>query len=273
MQGVCKLCLKNKELVRSHLLPRALWEYCRKDDHKPIMITDDVLLATDRQIQYPLLCVECEDVLNDGGEGWMLDKLATYEKTFPLYDLLAKAPPVSTLPEALIYFAANSPDIDVKKIVHFAMGIYWKAAVHSWRGGEIDPKIELGKYSEPLRTWLLGKTAFPGHMYLSVFITPPELAQISMFPPYEAVRQEGWRVHYLYVPGLLFMLNVGKTVDESRKWICTWNNPGHPITFSKTLLRKFMDASGTAFRNARKTHSFLKAMDKVAKERNEELPR
>jgi hypothetical protein len=41
-------------------------------------------MASERQWQYPLLCFDCEQVLNDGGEDWWVTKLATFEQTFPL---------------------------------------------------------------------------------------------------------------------------------------------------------------------------------------------
>src|SRR5438045_2998001 len=83
--GVCKMCLPKKNLESSHLIPRRVYEYCDREAHNPIVLADDVLIASDRQWQYPLLCFDCEQVLNAGGEGWCVTKLATFEKTFPLW--------------------------------------------------------------------------------------------------------------------------------------------------------------------------------------------
>jgi hypothetical protein len=74
-----------------------------------------------------------------------------------------------------------------------------------------------------------------------------------------------------YVPGLLFMLKVGRTIDSGRKWLCIWNNPDHPITYSEKLLQNFVKAAGNTFKNARQTQSFLRAMEKIAKEKGEEI--
>lgn len=137
-------------------------------------------------------------------------------------------------------------------------------------GGRNEPRIELGKYAEPLRTWLRGESAFPANMYLVVGMAPPDDAQMSMFPPYEAVRH-GWHVFYTYVPGILFMLNVGRTVDEPRKWLCAWNNLDHPITISEGLLDNFKKASERTFRGARQTNSFLCAINKIAEGKGEKF--
>ena len=44
---------------------------------------------------------------------------------------------------------------------------------------------------------------------------------------------------YVYVPGLLFMLNVGPDTDKTRRPLCLWNNPDRPILSSGVLLDKF----------------------------------
>jgi len=50
--GVCKMCLQEENLVSSHLVPRAVYEYCDREGHNPIVLTGDVLMASDRQWQY-----------------------------------------------------------------------------------------------------------------------------------------------------------------------------------------------------------------------------
>ncbi len=69
-------------------MPSATYDYCRKGDFKPIYVGRGVLIPSDRELQDYLLCRDCEAILNRGGEDWILDKLATYEREFPLYDIL-----------------------------------------------------------------------------------------------------------------------------------------------------------------------------------------
>lgn len=130
------MCLEEKDLVRSHLMPAAIYQYLQTAKHKPIVVGDGALIPTDRQLQDHLLCQECEDILNDGGETWIIDKLARLEKAFPLFDSVTAIPPAHNLERTKIYHAAKTPTIDVEKLVHFGMGLFWKAAVHSWKGGE-----------------------------------------------------------------------------------------------------------------------------------------
>lgn len=141
--GKCKMCLKEKALVSSHLMPAALYDYCRKEEHRPIKVGDGFVIPTDRKTQDYLLCQECEDLLNKGGEKWIADKLATWERSFPLYDLLTKVPPEFDEDGMIVYSAAKNSDIEVNKLEHFALGLFWKAAVHSWRGSTRNPRMPI----------------------------------------------------------------------------------------------------------------------------------
>jgi hypothetical protein len=174
--GKCKMCLEEKVLVTGHLMPRALYEYCREGEHRPIKVGGGFVLPTDRQTQTYLLCDGCEEILNKGGEEWIADKLATWERTFLLYDLLAKLPPDFDEEGMVLYWAAKNPEIKVEKLTHFALGMFWKASAHSWSGTATDPRIELGPYSEAIRKWLHGDSGLPKYMYLSRVITPSSRA-------------------------------------------------------------------------------------------------
>src|SRR5579864_7154127 len=210
------MCLQERVIVSSHLMPAALYDYCRKGEHHPIKVGGGIVIPTDRQTQDYLLCEDCEDVLNTGGETWILDKLATWERSFPLYDLLTKAPPLFDEDGMVVYLAAQNAEIDVEKLTHFALGLFWKASVHSWLGNRKDSRINLGPYSEDIRKWLLGQKAFPNYVYLVVVIEKPHRAQITMNDPYEGVRQ-GLRTYFRYLPGMLFLMALGKTVDETMR--------------------------------------------------------
>lgn len=184
-QGTCKMCNCPKTLVSSHLMPASLYDYCRVGEHRPLRITDGFVLPTDKQTQTVLLCNECEGILNRDGESWITTKLATSEKTFPLYDILTTQSPIINDADTSLYFASKNPDIKVDKLKHFALGMFWKASVHSWTATNSDPKIELGPYSQAIREWLRRGAKFPEHIYLLVFMSRPHRAQISLIDPYE----------------------------------------------------------------------------------------
>lgn len=264
--GTCKPCLKTKLLERSHLMPRSLYAYCRGTDGlDPIMFTSDVVLPTARQTQDYLLCGDCEDLLNKGGETWITSKLATYEKTFRLYDLVVSGPVLVSEHDWRVYCGARNPNIEVDKIIHFAMGLFWKASVHPWRGDRNEPRINLGPYSEEIRRFLNGD-CFPANIALAVALSPPGLAYIGFNDPYEAAR-DLHRNFMLFVPGMWFMLSVGKTLSSETRALCIASNPDNPIMISPSIARKGLEAAYHVFKNARKTNKFHEAMKKVKRVR------
>jgi hypothetical protein len=265
-QGICKLCLKEKQLVSSHLMPRALYAYCYKDEHRPIKYGDGFLLPTDRQTQDYLLCKDCEDILNQGGESWIADKLATWERTFPLYDMLTKVPPDFDEDGMGVYFAAKNPEIKIDKLVHFALGLFWKASVHPWKAGRIEPRIELGPYSEDIRKWLIGEGPFPKNVYLITYVEQPDRAQIAMNDP-DKSEAEGWHSFFAHVPGVLFTLAVGKGVGEEMREVCLHNGPGNPIMISDGVTNRYEQMMAGMVKQARPTNAFLRAKAKADEER------
>lgn len=224
----CPMCLETKNVVSSHLIPAKVYKYLHAPGTQPIAISSKVVMATGRQLQDDLLCLECEDRLNKGGEMWLLPLFATYEGSFPFYDLLTKVAPEARYPEGTIYFAAKNPAIEVDKLVHFGMAMFFKAAVHSWEGKKKEPLIELGPYLESVRAFLMGQTGFPERMTLTVGVLPPPVKAISCAYPY---RGSNTTCHnYLfYISGIEFALAVGNQIDLTARQACFASNPQHPI--------------------------------------------
>jgi hypothetical protein len=115
-----------------------------------------------------------------------------------------------------LFWAANNPAINVEKITHFAMGIFWKASVHSWKGGGCAPMIDLGGHEEGIRLWLRGEDVFPKNLTFSLVVSPPERSQLTLGQPVEVPVQavgRTWRHYQLHLVGALFGINVGKTIS------------------------------------------------------------
>jgi hypothetical protein len=250
------MCLLEKELVRSHLIPAAVYDYCRTEDASPIRVGDGVIMHTDRQIQAYLLCSACEDILSKGGESWVSPRLARLHKTFPLYDLLMNCQAAFEDDKGGIYYGSSNPELSCEKLTHFALGIYWKAAVHSWCESKKEPMINLGPYADALRTWLRGETNFPRNVCLTVTLARPKGALIFMSQPVQA-RARPWRSFKLHVPGIMFSLNVGKMIEAEMRDICFHQNPTHPVFVSDEITGTINKRFGRDFVESRKTKSYL----------------
>jgi hypothetical protein len=183
---------------------------------------------SDRQIHTPLLCHDCEDILNKGGEGWLMPLLAEYDAKFQLHEILTRHPPDVVDGNAASYAGARNADIQCDKIAHFAMGIFWKAAVHSWRRATKESIIELGPYREPVRTFLLGESPFPSEMTLTVGVLPTP-TKLTIFQLPETDGETRWHNFSFYIPGIKFVLAVGGAVTAELNEACFVHNPGHPI--------------------------------------------
>ena len=62
--GICKLCKQQRDLLDSHLLPKAVYKHIRRSDgagNKIVAVSHEIVTFTDRQIQDHLLCADCED--------------------------------------------------------------------------------------------------------------------------------------------------------------------------------------------------------------------
>src|SRR5271156_365717 len=256
----CPLCLEVKPVVSSHLMPARMYEYCHPPGGHPISISYDLVIESDRQLQDQLLCSTCEDSLNKGGENWLLPLLSRYKGAFPFHDLLSKLPPDIVEGDAAVYAAARNPEIHSDKLIHFALGVFWKAAVHSWSGSRTEPMIDLGPYAEPIRTFLRSETEFPQHMSLTIGVLPPPAQLISFNNPYQGSKKE-WHNFLFYVSGIEFSLAMGKAVDDSVRESCFACNPAHPIIVFD-FSAKIQSVMRTVWANARKAKNVEKWLKK-----------
>jgi hypothetical protein len=243
----CPMCLETKDVVSSHLIPAAMYAHVKGPEGHHISVTPDVIIESDRQVQFPLLCLACEKCLNEGGEDWLLPLLARLEGPFPFYDLVVKHAPVLIEKDAKYYATARNPDIDCDKLIHFGLGIFFKAAVHSWSGSRTEPSIDLGRYCEGLRTYLRRETEFPERMSLTVAVLPAPVKEIVFCFPYRD-STEGRFSYRFYGLGIQFILGVGKGVTKEQRSVCFAPSPHRPI-----IITDFSDGVRMPFREAYKT--------------------
>lgn len=239
-------------------MPAALYDYTRSGSHRPVRVGGGVVMPSDRQTQDYLLCGDCEDILNRGGESWCLPLFATMQRSFPLYDLLKRQSPDFAEDGLEVYFAAKNPEIREDKLAHFALGIFWKASVHPWRGDTREPRIELGPYSEHLRRWLKGDEPLSEFIVLTMSVSVPLRVQITFSDPYEGENLDG-HSYVMHVPGILFMMHVGKNLPSETRAACLWHSDSHPIMVSDKLTDQVEQIYVKSFVAARKTNAFLRA--------------
>ena len=256
----CPMCTVAKEVVSSHLMPAALYDYCRPPGGNPVSFNTRLVIESSRQMQFPLLCGGCEDILNKGGERWILPLFARLDGSFPFHDLLTKMAPAVVDGDAKLYAVAKNPDIDTEKLAHFAMGIFWKAAIHSWRGDETDPLIDLGMHTEPIRNYLQSKQPFPAEMLLKIGVLPTPVRHIAFNAPYQGSSVK-WRNFIFYVLGIEFTLLIGKDLTKDQLAASFTGNSERPILLVN-FERSVQDIAVDVMKKAHKAQNVEKYLKK-----------
>lgn len=67
-RGICKLCLQERMLCKSHLAPTGLYKYRTARDLGPMRFTSKEISAGNPEVTAYLLCQSCENHLNRGRE-------------------------------------------------------------------------------------------------------------------------------------------------------------------------------------------------------------
>jgi hypothetical protein len=236
--GSCGLCLEVRELQDSHLVPKAVYRLCRTEgasNPNPVVTTPEGVALSSDQVSAPLLCADCEDRLSKNGEQYVLSQCARRNGKFKARDLLRQATPVRTHPAFAIYAPSDVPQIRVDRFLYFGASVFWRAGARRWRTSTRDVGIDLGRYGEGFRTYLMGEAPFPAAARLFVHVwREEEIKFMTVFPCSERI--EGvWR-HKFAIPGFLFILFVGKdaplskdagainSVSERGIWLCSWES-------------------------------------------------
>jgi hypothetical protein len=246
MAGICKLCLRERPLQKSHLLPAALYQlmYDRGGPiQNPIHVNPERTFSSSRETTARLLCSECEQRFHSQGEDWVLDQCWRGSGVFRLYDELETLPVTTEDERGRYYEVASSPRIKADHLVYFATSVFWRAAVWpAMTDGEWSP-IELGrKYTELLRTFLLSEVLFPEDASLKLVVCSPTKADRLMYLPVGGRSANGEFFGYNFaIPGMFFAMSIGGLVPVGTRELCLANNQRRPVEgqcFSLTAFTK-----------------------------------
>lgn len=231
--GTCRLCKKEATLCDSHLLPAAAYRVLRAPslaNPNPVHVGRAKAFTSSQQVKDYLLCDDCEQRFDKNGEKWVLSHCSQSEHSFPLRETLLATQPVHRDPNLTLYEAAGIPGIDTEKLIYFALSVYWRAAVHTWRdvGGETPIAITLGPFEEPLRLFLLTEAPFPLGMALLARVSGLTTL-IGMLTSPETRKQNGYHAHHFFIPGIEFILLVGSHIPSHEANVSLSPAPGRFI--------------------------------------------
>lgn len=155
---------------------------------------------------------------------------------FRLREILQQSTPVIEDPEMLVYSASNVPAIDIQQLVYFCSSVFWRGSVREWSlfGERFDP-IDLGKkYQEELRRYLLGEGTFPDTGTVTIFASQLNKPLLSFSFP-DSIRFNSRHTHRMHIPGITFILTLGKELYSTWVQNCVLRSPLHPLYLSKLV--------------------------------------
>jgi hypothetical protein len=241
-QGICKLCLLPKDLRESHFIPRAMYKYIRAPSLKnpnPIVASRKRSVPTSKQIQDYLLCADCEDLFNKGGENEAL-KWVCKGNHFPLVERLALAHPHRTFSNFLA-FSGPRIGIDTDVFAYFAASVIWRAAVHVWNtpSGKT-ALLNLAKAEEPIRLYLHNEAGFPTELAIVMSVCTDLYSQRVFFTPTASLNFKG-TCFVMLLLGLHFMVYVGSDLHPLLREMCCVRSPARLI-YQRDCKQKTLEA-------------------------------
>jgi len=214
--GDCALCLNsNAMLQNSHFIPQGIYKVLRSQNKSPhpVVVTRTKAIKSSRQSTAYLMCSECEDRLNRNGENWVLKNCLIRNGDSILNKKLINIQPDHIEESGLIYYASRHNDIiSIRDISYFAMSMFWRGSIYAWNDDKTTP-LNLGPYGEKIRKYLMRESDLPDNLTITVMLRrPTEISQLTFFPT--CSNENGFRLFRFPMPGIVFMLCVGKKIPK-----------------------------------------------------------
>jgi hypothetical protein len=244
-RGRCELCHVADDLRDSHYLPKSGYRKMRASELKnpnPVVLAGGKAQQSSLQVRDYKFCGACEERFNKGGESWILKKIPqNYGDPYWLHTLLNSKTPI-TNGNDLLFPQASIPEVDMAKLVYFALSIFWRGT-RRWsavQGGRPE-KLYLGRQEKAIRAFLLGRGKLPEDVCVTVAVWPyKKVYPMAMMPRAEA--GTGYRSYWFYFFGFIFLLALGKKIPVRQRRTCAYHSPEKFLTLSLELGRLAKDA-------------------------------
>jgi hypothetical protein len=260
-RGKCELCHAVADLHDSHFLPKGGYKRTRATDLKnqnPVVLSGGKARQSSMQVRDYKFCGACEARFNKGGEAWILNSIPQdYGHPFWLHTLLNSKTP-TVIGNDLFFPEASIPEVDMAKLVYFALSIFWRAT-RRWsavEGGQ-PPKLHLGRQEKAIRAFLLGRGKLPEDVIVTVAAWPYKKVWSTAQMP-RADAGNGYRSYWFYFFGFIFLLALGRKIPAQRWQTCSYHSPEKFLTLSLGLGSVVKESISTQFSSL--DHSEIESM-------------
>lgn len=169
----------------------------------------------------------------------MLKHFLKADGSFRLEALLQQKPPlVSDQDKFRFHLAADVPEIDVRALSYFAMSVFWRGSIYPWNTDGSIP-VPLGPYGERVRRYLLCHAAFPEDLALHVYVRDAKNLPKLLLEPTGGRFNGAWAYRFV-VPGMMFVLYVGKAISAMLRQYCFVNGEANPLVVT-TVHEPFLE--------------------------------
>jgi hypothetical protein len=251
-RGRCELCHVAADLHDSHYLPKSGYRKMRASELKnpnPVVLAGGKAQQSSLQVRDYKFCGACEERFNKGGETWILNKIPqNYGDPFWLHALLSSKTPIKN-GDDLLFSQASIPEVDMAKLVYFALSIFWRGT-RRWsavQGGRPE-KLYLGRQEKVIRAFLLGRGKLPEDVAITVAVWPYK----KVYPMAKMPRADagtGYRSYWFYFFGFIFLLALGRKIPVRQGRTCAYHSPEKFLTWSVGLGSLVKDAISTELRS------------------------
>jgi hypothetical protein len=237
----------------------------------PVVISHGQLKQVSDQLRGYTFCDDCEQMLSDKGEKWVLANVPEDQGSpFPLQDALIPEKPLFINGDFNMYEGRKIQAFNMDQLIYFGMSIFWRGAAREWKSslGGIAPSVDLGKQYEPMRQFLLGGP-FPDDVVIFVLIHNLKPVMNIATTVMKASHQTA-DYYWFYLNGLGYKLYLGKNIPESIRqpaWLdtlCAYRSPGGLGMVDRgfgEMVREFARTAVMSSELSPKLETFLKGPD------------
>ena len=189
----CRLCLQEKELVNSHILPNFFYKHIWKNDKRLVLKNNPKIRTVKYQggVKEFLLCKDCD--------GIKISQLESYAKQIIIEN--------ENYEERFDRFLFT--DVDYHKFYLFQISLLWRMSVSS---DVMFDDVRIGKYEENLRLSLLNENSSKINEFGCVIAKPinypSDMNKAILKPVFTS--KDGINIYVLYMNGLVWMFFVSE---------------------------------------------------------------
>lgn len=245
----CALCLRERPLCNSHLIPKAAYRLIRKlSGASPVLITGKLVSQTDQQIHHHLLCEECEQRFAVG-ERYALSQ-CDRGRRFRLQEQIRNLKPLAEGRDPNVYATAGASSLDVPLLTYFASSLLWRASVEVWRLWGQTMTLNLGPtYNEEFRRYLLGETEFPAAAAIWISVASEDNPPFVCVGPHLSSKTTYYQ-YEMQIFGIRWSMFIGREIDARVQRMCSFRSPERFVYESSTLEKLAVQGVGNLMATA-----------------------